>query len=208
MRKGLSYSEAGKLGAAASKEFIEKVKLERVLQYNKDPNLCQYCQRELSYEKRRNKYCSRSCSAKVNNSGINRWKNSTKLKNCSICNASLVGKSGKKYCSRECHNQSKWNQKVSEIENGSSLDIGIKAIKRYLLETRGHKCEECSNTVWQNKPIPLELDHIDGCSENNDLNNLRLICPNCHALTPTYKGKNAGNGRAKRRQRYKEGKSY
>lgn len=47
-----------------------------------------------------------------------------------------------------------------------------------------------------------------GRSDNNILENLRLVCPNCHALTPTYKGKNAGNGRAKRRQRYIDGKSY
>lgn len=47
-----------------------------------------------------------------------------------------------------------------------------------------------------------------GRSDNNILENLRLVCPNCHALTPTYKGKNNGNGRARRRQRYREGKSY
>jgi len=38
-------------------------------------------------------------------------------------------------------------------------------------------------------PIPLELDHIDGCRSNNQLQNLRLLCPNCHALTPTYRSK-------------------
>lgn len=56
--------------------------------------------------------------------------------------------------------------------------------------------------------MPLVLDHIDGHSENGQLTNLRIICNNCDALTDTYKGKNRGNGRAKRRERYKEGKSY
>jgi len=40
------------------------------------------------------------------------------------------------------------------------------------------------------QPIPLELDHIDGNHQNNALDNLRLLCPNCHSLTPTFRGKN------------------
>lgn len=53
-----------------------------------------------------------------------------------------------------------------------------------------HKCQGCSRKTWKGNPIPLELDHIDGDNKNNRLNNLRLLCPNCHALTPTYRGKN------------------
>lgn len=64
--------------------------------------------------------------------------------------------------------------------------------KRYLILSRGHKCEVCTLEVWQGKQIPIELDHIDGNPENNDLENLRLICPNCHAQTSTYRGKNVG----------------
>jgi len=56
--------------------------------------------------------------------------------------------------------------------------------------------------------IPIELEHIDGNSENNMLENLKLLCPNCHSLTPTYKALNTGNGRAFRRERYKIGKSF
>lgn len=52
------------------------------------------------------------------------------------------------------------------------------------------KCSVCSIVEWNGKPTPLELDHIDGDNRNNELQNLRIICPNCHAQTDTYKGKN------------------
>jgi 5-methylcytosine-specific restriction endonuclease McrA len=52
-------------------------------------------------------------------------------------------------------------------------------------------CSYCGGAEWLGRPIPLELDHVDGDKTNNQLENLRLICPNCHALTPTYRGKNA-----------------
>jgi 5-methylcytosine-specific restriction endonuclease McrA len=54
--------------------------------------------------------------------------------------------------------------------------------------------------MWCGKPVPLELDHIDGDPENNVRENLRLICPNCHAQTPTYKGKNVGKVKNSKRQ--------
>jgi len=52
------------------------------------------------------------------------------------------------------------------------------------------KCSNCGGTEWMGGSIPLELDHVDGDKTNNQLENLRLICPNCHALSPTYRGKN------------------
>lgn len=56
-----------------------------------------------------------------------------------------------------------------------------------------HICEVCDQTTWMNKPIPLELDHIDGVRNNHRKENLRLLCPNCHAQTDTYRGKNTKN---------------
>lgn len=53
-----------------------------------------------------------------------------------------------------------------------------------------HKCYRCDQKTWLNYPIPIELHHIDGDNQNNNLSNLALLCPNCHALTDNYRGKN------------------
>lgn len=53
-------------------------------------------------------------------------------------------------------------------------------------------CESCGNTVWMGVDIPLEIHHIDGNKNNNQLDNLQFLCPNCHALTSNYRGKNKG----------------
>ena len=53
-------------------------------------------------------------------------------------------------------------------------------------------CTRCGGTEWLGRPIPLELDHINGVHDDHRPENLQLLCPNCHALTPTYRGRNKG----------------
>jgi Zn finger protein HypA/HybF involved in hydrogenase expression len=66
--------------------------------------------------------------------------------------------------------------------------------KRLIAEgLKEHRCECCKLNEWLGEPIPLELDHIDGDHYNNMLENLKVLCPNCHAKTPTYRGKNKRN---------------
>lgn len=65
--------------------------------------------------------------------------------------------------------------------------LKLRLLRENLLE---NKCSICGITDWEKKPINLELDHIDGNRTNHVLNNLRLLCPNCHSQTDTYRSKN------------------
>ena len=51
------------------------------------------------------------------------------------------------------------------------------------------KCECCGNIEWMSKPIPLEIHHINGIKQDLRIENLQLLCPNCHAFTDNYRGK-------------------
>ncbi len=91
----------------------------------------------------------------------------------------MMGKTNEKYHITEviCKN-SKVTQKVLR-----------EYLKRYSLLP--YVCENCGcDGHWQNGIISLELDHKDGDNTNNELSNLHYLCPNCHALTGTYRGKN------------------
>lgn len=62
--------------------------------------------------------------------------------------------------------------------------------KRLLKEgIKEHKCECCGNTEWMGKPIPLELHHINGVKNDLRIENLQILCPNCHSFTDNYRGK-------------------
>ena len=60
----------------------------------------------------------------------------------------------------------------------------------HLIKLRGRKCECCHNTLWLNQPINLQVHHIDGDRTNNELNNLQLLCLNCHSYTDNFGSKN------------------
>lgn len=176
------------------KKFLEK--------YNNDPVYCLYCNEILPYAKRKNKFCNHTCAGFYNNKNN---KHIIKEKFCLNCGFAITGK-GKKFCSTKCDNEYTFKQR-EDVFNKRGI-LSIRTIKKILKRKHGHKCQTCKNDSWNNKPIPLEIEHKDGNSDNNMPENLELICPNCHAQTDTYKSKNKGKGRYYRRIRYSEGKSY
>jgi Zn finger protein HypA/HybF involved in hydrogenase expression len=81
---------------------------------------------------------------------------------------------------------------LEEILSGNhpqypSSKLRVRLIDEKIKECR---CEICMNTEWNGKPIPLQLDHVDGNHTNHKIQNLRILCPNCHAQTDTWCSKN------------------
>lgn len=86
---------------------------------------------------------------------------------------------------------------LQEIFEGKHPEYQANKLRKRLFDEKYKKenCEVCGIENWLGKRISLELDHIDGNRYNHSLENLRIICPNCHSQTPTYRGKNkSGHG--------------
>lgn len=67
--------------------------------------------------------------------------------------------------------------------------INPESIKSRLISERGHKCESCNLSEWLSSIIVLELEYVNGNNRDNSRENLKLLCPNCHSLTPTWRGR-------------------
>jgi len=135
---------------------------------------------------------------------------------CPVCKKEPA-RSYYKYCSNVC--QQRYQQicylndwKAGRVSGLQSIGIVSIPVKRYLRKKFGDKCCLCgwSKINQKTAKVPLVADHIDGNWRNNIEDNLRLICPNCDSLLPTFSALNRGNGRENRApsKRAQEAKSY
>ena len=168
----------------------ESIKNKRIENYYRNPKYCKHCNKIIPYSKRHtNEFCSHSCAATYNNLGRILYKPNP-IKNCRRCNKKL-SRRNTDICFK-CFNIEKMEER---IKNGGYIKSS--ALRKYYIAIRGHKCEECKNTLWNGNLIPLNAHHIDGDTYNNKPENIKILCPNCHAQTPNYCSKNRGNGKFK-----------
>jgi hypothetical protein len=156
---------------------------------------CKKCGNSFETQKGLLNYCSIECRNSRTWTEEDKKKKSESAKNSEKLKASI--ENTKKWFDYKNHGkkiQETWNKKLLN-EDFDKLSF-LRLRKRIILEQNGC-CNHCGIKEWNNKPITLELEHIDGNNQNNDRNNLECICPNCHSQTNTWRGKNKRNQRNK-----------
>jgi hypothetical protein len=138
------------------------------------------------------KYCSPACSGRAH-------------KKCfapqypCMNGCGKITSPGRRYCSCQCASADRAKIGTAEFvsRGGAYGHVNPHFVAKCL---RRHLGEHCSRCGWSERhpktgKVPVEVEHIDGDWQNNRLANLTLLCPNCHALTPTFRGLNRGRGR-------------
>lgn len=147
------------------------------------------------------KYCSMKCANQhIALERYGSYTATTAKIECEVCNGDFVpSHSDITVCSKKCSNirikQNKIKLWQKDPHSATVLGHGLsRVIRLYLIEQADNQCSKCQ---WgkvnpTTGKVPLEINHIDGDSTNNNSDNLEVLCPNCHSLTPTYKALNKG----------------
>lgn len=83
-----------------------------------------------------------------------------------------------------------YNKKILNAEYST---LSFERLRKRIILEQKEKCNKCKLDKWLGNNMPLELEHIDGNHYNNERTNLEALCPNCHSLTPTWRGRNKNN---------------
>lgn len=128
------------------------------------------------------------CGKSVNSCSVSKQKNSEGIKNgrSHLTEAEVTKLYQARYDAipEESKDRMNWNKGNRHAEFGKP---GKGQFKNALLAERGHRCECCGLSEWMGQPITIELEHIDGDNKNNTRENLKLLCPNCHSQTSTWR---------------------
>lgn len=117
------------------------------------------------------------------------------MKLCDWCKVNKLNSRAKNFCSLKCNASYRNCERFLNWYINANMKVSNKSLRLFLEIIYGYKCSRCKITEWNGKAITLEVEHKNGNSKNNYPDNVCLLCPNCHSLTPKFKTKNKGNGR-------------
>jgi hypothetical protein len=144
---------------------------------------CDYgCGNKANYKMTSGKWC---CKPHYNSCPASKKKNSDAIK--LAIKENRVSPYSERYKNYPDESKKRMNWNKGKFTNTVFEYAGGGNHRGALIKERGHKCEMCNNTKWNGRPITLELEHIDGNKLNNVIDNLKLLCPNCHSQTPTWR---------------------
>lgn len=145
---------------------------------------CPYCCTEFVYKDSRQKFCSSSCAASDNNA--HRRRKVVPPKTCAQCGRELHN-GQKKFCSRNCISQYNTAKEYANVGTKKQLTARL---KKTILKEAEYTCISCGlSQIWNGRPITLQIHHVDGNPRNNRVENLQVLCPNCHSQTDNHGNK-------------------
>ncbi len=151
---------------------------------------CPSCKTEFTQEIKKGygrTYCSRSCANRRTHSDATKQKIGRTVKN--TWNAKSEEGKKKALDALKKGQETRRQNWLKFLQESNTEDLAHESRKRKVFLEQDESCLQCGIADWQGQPLTFELDHIDGDKLNNTRENLRVLCPNCHAQTDTWRGR-------------------